>query len=353
MKSVKEYRQEKYEKYGSLEEGKLFYRHEKNLDLVNTIEELVYILQEEDPWNDSLTEKTLKAKAWELPDSIKTPIRKKIHKIYENWERNQWRNEDSFIDKIIKKVINRSPDAKRFLHLQYPFIATETINELSDDIACISFGWIAVFFLNDHDWNIMVKYNVIKENTLWAFNQFLGYSVIFQRKGLDNKDSELLYNHEYQHYLFHNYLANKLSSDDINYKIIDEICAELTDPSCNDPDQTLRHMVHYIKGFCDVDDVVIDSKVSEWWKMLANVTVKKDGEKVNDIKQLKDVWTFLMLMPWYVEIAHLLINMFATFPQLNMDRNKAIYLLSITPPRHRTKLLRYYISLAEYTKKKL
>jgi len=84
MKSVQEYRQEKYNKYTSLEEGKLFYRHEKNLDLVNTIEELVYILQEEDPWNDLLTEKTLKAKAWELPDSIKTPIRKKIHKIYEN-----------------------------------------------------------------------------------------------------------------------------------------------------------------------------------------------------------------------------------------------------------------------------
>lgn len=347
-KTIPQYRQEKYDKYDSREEGKLFYRHEKNLDLVNTVEEIVYVLQEENPWIRIWWKKEIQGHANKFPSIIQPQILKKIEEAYSNGLLWCVRNADILVHKFLKRKFYNN-DVKEFLWRYMPGFDHQIQKDLSYDLQCFAYGGVPVFFFGKEN-RISFQHILKDTERLWGF--LYNNAIFMPREG--ELDSELIYNHEYQHYLFNNFLMN-ISKDkklkNIHYRIIDEICARLTHEDVRS-EIIINRISSYIYDFCKIDDIAIQPTASIGSIPSRNIKATKEGVEVKDHNQLKDIWLFLMLMPEYVQIACSLINFFESNPRFQIDKQKAIRLLSMTSPHYRKDLIKYYTKIAKHMKEK-
>lgn len=349
-KTIPQYRQEKYEKYTSWEEGKLFYRHEKNLDLVNTVGEIVYILQEENPWNDYRTKQILNTQGYYMPDKVRKIIQLKIKQAYTKGVRAWWRNGSSIVVRIFRKVLYNN-DPRKYLQEQYPLITDTIATELSENIVSISYGGIPVFFIDDEDRSTLVKHDILKD-TSGAYRGIWERVVIFLRQKNSHEINERYFMHEYQHYLFHNFLAREFDNQSIDHKLADEICAICVDNSNAGFLDIVQRLEPYIARFANVDYVSIEEIFINNWVIQTSISVKNNWEFVRDKKILSQVRIVVDKAFEYTKLLSLFLDLFKNNERLNIDRQKAIRLLSMTSPHYRKDLLIYYTKLAKYMKSK-
>lgn len=317
-KTIPQYRQEKYDKYDFIDEGKLFYRHEKNLDLVNVSEKLLYFI--EGDIDKSQLEDIL------LYDRIEPTLKQIIRKI----------KQDIFAVYKYELLINNKKLSAADL------FETITWRNLKGNVD-YQIRWLVFNFLL---WELDTKVYLQYQN-----GKFL---IDYKNIALVRKTAVQMWlntiDHEHQHYLFHSYFSTNKNIS-IHYRIIDEICAKLVSRDWV-VDDLREDMKMYIGSY-------IENPI--WLKYIfeeKNFVWKLKNKRRNLIypshvlQWVQQGSAFCVFMPVYVEMACAFVDLFEKLPELKMDKQKAIRLLSMTSPHYRKDLLKYYTKLAQHMKQK-